>query len=468
MNGLAVNEMAWSKKFFSSLNWHKMSDVPHWLQSSLALAALILGASLLQWVLRAFMGRLLERLGRKAGGPFAVLLHREVLQRASYIVLPLVTHIGVRFVPRLPDMAQRVIENVALALTVLVVARTLLRMLDAVLAVYAQRAAEHGRARSRSVKMYVQFGQLFVWLAAFVIVIAVLSDKSPLIVLSGFGAMSAVVLFIFQDTIRSFVAGMQIEGNDMLRVGDWIDMPQADADGYVIDVALNTVKVQNWDNTIVTIPTWRLMSESFKNWRGMMESGGRRIKRTLQIDANSIRFLMDVEIDRLSQIKLLADYLNEKRTAVHISRAMAISELGPEMGAVPLNQRRLTNIGTFRAYVQRYLEAHHFLRKDMWLLARMMQPTETGVPLEVYCYSTNTDLVEFEAIQSDIFDHLLAILPEFGLRIFQSPSDSGLRDALAMWQPPSPVPPAAASAPAPAAPAAEREPAKAAALDEAK
>ena len=426
--------MEWSRKFFSSLSWQRISDIPHWLQSTLALAALLLGAGLLQWMLRAFVGRLLERLGRKAAGPFAVLLHREVLRCASYIVLPLVTHLGVRAVPRLPQALMRVIENVALALAVLIAARTLLRMLDAVLTVYARRAAEHGHARARSVKMYVQFGQLFVWLAAGVIVIAVLSDKSPLIVLSGFGAMSAVVLFIFQDTIRSFVAGMQIENNDILRVGDWIEVPQSGADGFVIDVALNTVKVQNWDKTIVAIPTWRLMSKSFKNWRSMSESGGRRIQRRLQIDANSVRFLMDVEIDRLSQIKLLADYLNEKRTAVHISRAMVISELGPEMGNVPLNQRRLTNIGTFRAYVQRYLEAHHFIRQDMWVLARMLQPTETGVPLEVYCYTNRTTLVEYEAIQSDIFDHLLAILPEFGLRIFQGPSDNGLRDAFAEWR----------------------------------
>lgn len=435
MNGLGVRKMEWSKRIFSSLNWHKMSDVPHWLQSTLALAALLLGAGVLQWVLRATLGRLLERLGRKAGGPLAVFLHRDVLRSVSFVVLPLVTHIGVRFVPRLPEMAKRVIENVALALTVLVVARTLLCALDAVLAVYAQRAAEHGRARPRSVKMYVQFGQLFVWLAAFVIVIAVLSDKSPLIVLSGFGAMSAVVLFIFQDTIRSFVAGMQIENNDILRVGDWIEMPQADADGFVIDVALNTVKVQNWDKTIVAIPTWKLMSESFKNWRGMSESGGRRIKRALQIDANSVRFLTDEEIVRLSQIKFLSSYMQEKHTAVRISRAMVMSELGEDMGSVPLNQLRLTNIGTYRAYVQRYLEVHHFIRKDMWLLARMMDPTETGVPIEVYCYANTTNLEEYEAIQSDIFDHLLAILPEFGLRVFQGPSDNGLRDALAMWQP---------------------------------
>ena len=401
------------------------------MQSALALAVLLLGASLLQWILRAVLGRWLVRWGRKAEGPLAVILHHDVLRYASYVVLPLVTHLGVRAVPHLPDALRSVIDNVALAVTVLVVARTLLRMLDVMLTTSARHAAEHGLVRSRSVKMYVQVGQLLVGVSALVIVIAALSDKSPLIVLSRLGAMSAVVLLIFQDTIRSFVSGMQIENNDMLRVGDWIEMPQADADGFVIDVALHTVKVQNWDKTIVAIPTWRLMSESFKNWRGMSESGGRRIKRALLIDANSIRFLSDEEIERLGQIKLLADYMREKQTAVRISRAMVASELGGEMGNVPINQRRLTNIGTFRAYVQRYLEAHHFLRKDMWLLARMMEPTEKGVPMEVYCYTNTTALLEYEVIQSDIFDHLLAVLPEFGLRVLQSPSDSGLRDAFA-------------------------------------
>ena len=433
------------------MDWQRLNDFPHWVQSALALAVLLLGASLLQWALRVFLGRWLVHWGRMVEGPLAAILHRDVLHSASYIVLPLVTHLGVRAVPHLPDALRRVMDNVALAVTVLVVARTLLRMLDVMLVASNQHTAEHGLVRSRSVKMYVQVGQLLVGVSALVIMIAVLSDKSPLIVLSSLGAMSAVVLLIFQDTIRSFVSGMQIENSDMLRVGDWIEMPQADADGFVIDVALHTVKVQNWDKTIVAIPTWRLMSESFKNWRGMSDSGGRRIKRTLLIDANSIRFLNDEEMERLSQIKLLADYMREKQTAVRISRAMVASELGAEMGNVPINQRRLTNIGTFRAYVQRYLEAHHFLRKDMWLLARMMEPTATGVPMEVYCYTSTTALLEYEMIQSDIFDHLLAVLPEFGLRVFQGPSDSGLRDALARQQYGAPE---SAPAPQPAAAAA--------------
>ena len=395
------------------------------MQSALALAVLLLGASLLQWILRAVLGRWLVRWGRKAEGPLAVILHHDVLRYASYVVLPLVTHLGVRAVPHLPDALRSVIDNVALAVTVLVVARTLLRMLDVMLTTSARHAAEHGLVRSRSVKMYVQVGQLLVGVSALVIVIAALSDKSPLIVLSSLGAMSAVVLLIFQDTIRSFVSGMQIENNDMLRVGDWIEMPQADADGFVIDVALHTVKVQNWDKTIVAIPTWRLMSESFKNWRGMSESGGRRIKRALHLDQASVRFLDPAERDALRRFTLLRDYLDTKERELADWNA----GLGAD-GELPVNARRITNLGTFSAYVERYLRHHPQVHRDLTLLVRQLQPGPTGLPLEIYCFTSDTRWAVYEGIQSDIFDHLLAILPEFGLRVFQASSDAPLQVAL--------------------------------------
>ena len=239
----------------------------------------------------------------------------------------------------------------------------------------------------------------------------------------------------------------------MLRVGDWIEVPQAGADGDVIDVALNTVKVQNFDKTIVTIPTWKLMSESFRNWRGMREAGGRRIKRTLMIDAGSIHFLDDEQIARLGCIELIAAYVKEKSDAVKISRAMKLRELGEVLGQVPANQRRLTNIGTFRAYVQAYLKANHSIHPDMTLMVRMLEPTTEGVPMELYCFANTVVWADYELIQSDIFDHLLAILPEFGLRVFQSPSGAGLRDALAEWR--ALGPPVAAPAREPAAAAAD-------------
>lgn len=410
------------------MNWLELSLSDDWAQALLGVLTLAVVCMLATWLARLVFGRALSGLrGATNSGLAAVLLHPEVLVRASHIVPTLVLQIGVRFVPYLPVKLVTVAENVAAALTVFFVARALFKALDVSLEVYNQRATEMAELKSRSIKSYIQLGQIVVGVSAVVVMIAALADKSPLIVLSGFGAMSAVLMLVFQDTIKSFTAGLQIEGNDMLRVGDWIEVPQAGADGAVIDIALNTVKVQNWDKTIVTIPTWKLMSESFKNWRGMSESGGRRIKRALMIDAASIHFLKDEEIERLGQIELISGYIREKASAVKISRGMKARELGEALAGVPANQRRLTNIGTFRAYVLAYLQANQDIRQDMTLMVRLMQPTTEGVPLELYCFTNTTAWEAYETIQGDIFDHLLAILPEFGLRSFQSPGGADVR-----------------------------------------
>lgn len=413
------------------MNWQEFSFSEPWVQTLTGVLVLLLACIVGHWLARHVIGRALTRLGDVVRtGPAAVLLHRDVLTRVANIVPALVVMLGVGSVPHLPTKLITVVENVSAALVVLFAARALFKALDATLLAYGERAAEQPELRSRSIKSYVQLGQILVGIGAVVVMIAALADKSPLIVLSGFGAMSAVLMLIFQDTIKSFTAGMQIEGNDMLRVGDWIEMPQAGANGDVIDIALNTVKVQNWDKTIVTIPTWRLMSESFINWRGMSEAGGRRIKRTLMLDAGSIHFLSDEEIERLGQIELIAGYIQEKANAVKISRGMKSRELGEALARVPANQRRLTNIGTFRAYVQAYLKANQDIRQDMTVMVRLMEPTSEGTPLEVYCFASSTAWVAYEAIQGDIFDHLLAILPEFGLRSFQSPGGADLRALL--------------------------------------
>ena len=238
--------------------------------------------------------------------------------------------------------------------------------------------------------------------------------------------MSAVLMLVFKDTILSFTAGVLLSSNDMLRLGDWIEMPQVGADGDVVDIALHTVKVQNWDKTITTIPTWRLMSESYRNWRGMSESGGRRIKRTLRLDASSVRFLGDEELAYLSNIALLGPYLQDKRQVLVEFNSQVRADRGekPDFAA---NQRRLTNIGTFRIYVEAYLRANPLIHQNMTLMVRTMEPTPEGVPLELYCFTATTAWGAYENIQGDIFDHLLAILPEFGLRLYQSPSGNDLR-----------------------------------------
>ena len=269
-------------------------------------------------------------------------------------------------------------------------------------------------------RTYAQVGQIVVFVVATILVISTLLNESPWALLSGIGALTAIVMLVFKDSILGFVASLQLTANDMVRRGDWIEMPKYGADGDVIDVSLNTVKVQNWDKTISTIPTYQLMQESFKNWRGMSESGGRRIKRSLYIDMNSIKFCDEKLIERFGRIELLTDYMQEKREEV------AASNQGKLDANLPTNLRRLTNVGTFRAYVIAYLRAHPKIHQSMTFLVRQLQPTDRGLPIEVYVFSNDQNWARYEAIQADLFDHFLAVLPEFELRVFQLPTGADL------------------------------------------
>ena len=233
--------------------------------------------------------------------------------------------------------------------------------------------------------------------------------------------MTAVLLLVFKDTILSLVASVQLTAQDMVRVGDWIEMPQFGADGDVVDVQLHTVKVQNWDKTITTIPTHRLITDSFKNWRGMSQSGTRRIKRAVHIDLSSVRFHSADEVSYFERFALLKDYIANKQRELdeyNAGLATAVDDA--------VNQRRLTNIGTFRAYTLNYLRNHPKIHPDATLIVRQLAPGPEGVPLEIYCFTNTTAWSEYEDIQSDIFDHLLAIVPEFGLRLYQKPAGSDL------------------------------------------
>src|SRR5690606_14378628 len=265
--------------------------------------------------------------------------------------------------------------------------------------------------------------QIVIYAIATILVIATLIDRSPLILLSGLGAMAAVLMLIFQDSLLSLVASVQISSSDIIRVGDWVEMPALNADGDVIDIALHTVKVQNWDKTITSIPTKRFISDSFKNWRGMQESGGRRIKRSLYLDQQSVHFLNNEERQRLYRFNLLEDYLVKKRQEIDEWNTK-LEEAGKE----PVNTRRVTNLGTFRAYVQHYLQRHPGIHQDMTLMVRQLAPTAEGLPLEIYCFTNTVAWAQYEGIQADIFDHLLAILPEFGLRVFQAPGGADFRE----------------------------------------
>ncbi|MCC6303194.1 MAG: mechanosensitive ion channel family protein [Gammaproteobacteria bacterium] len=391
-------------------------DVHPELQTLLAIAALALAAWVAHRLARRLLIRLLERAMRRFGSdrPDAA----GVARRLVNIVPALILSLGIGAVPGLPEVAVTVVRNVCAGVIVVVVALAASAALDLANLLYQRRPDAH----RHPIKGYLQVIKIVLYAVAAILVIATLIDRSPLILLSGLGAMAAVLMLIFQDTLLSLVASVQITSNDIVRVGDWVEMPQLTADGDVIDIALHTVKVKNWDKTVTSVPTRRFITDPFKNWRGMQESGGRRIKRSLYLDQQSVHFLGEAERDRLRRFDLLREYLEGKEREITDWNARLAGR-----GQEPVNARRLTNLGSFRAYIEHYLRRHPGIHRDMSLMVRQLNPTADGLPLEIYCFTRTTAWVEYENIQSDIFDHLLAILPEFGLRVFQHPSGADLR-----------------------------------------
>jgi miniconductance mechanosensitive channel len=387
-----------------------------WAQSAVGLVALAAFALAVNYILKNVILRIAE--------PYLDRQTKTIDNAAAWLatVAPLlIVSRGIRLVPNLLDEVYTLVTNVAQALIVISVAMAIVRALA-----YANELYERlPRSKNRPIKGFVQVVKILVLCGAAIITISVLIDQSPLLLLSGLGAITAVLLLVFKDTILSLVASVQLTSNDMLRVGDWIEMPAMNADGDVIDISLHTVKVQNFDKTITTIPTHRLVSDAYRNWRGMSEAGGRRIKRALTLDQNSIRFLSDDEVASLKRFRVLRDYLAAKKEEI---AAWNESELA---GEDAVNARRITNIGTLRAYIIGYLKSHPEIDDNFTLLVRQLPPGPEGLPIEVYCFTATTNWGEYERIQADIFDHLLAILPEFDLRIFQEPSGSDLTRALA-------------------------------------
>lgn len=297
-------------------------------------------------------------------------------------------------------------------------------VLDAIIDTFYMLYEESAFSTKLPLKGICQAIKIVVNVTGVIFILSILLNKSPLYFFSGLGALTAVLLLVFKDVILGLVAGIQLAANNMVRKGDWVEMPKYGADGDVIDVALTTVKIQNWDKTITTIPAHALVSDAFKNWRGMSESGGRRIKRSINLDLSSVRFLKESEIAELESIDLLKKYLSEKRTEIG-EEGLQVEEHG--LAAPLLNGRNLTNSGTFRAYCIEYLRAHPGIHQQgMTFLVRQLATTEKGLPIEIYVFVNDVRWVHYEGIQSDIFDHLLASLPVFGLRAFQLPSDSSL------------------------------------------
>ena len=406
-----------SEQFFAKphdqIDWHQSLAV----DGTLLLTA-ILGSVISYWVARKLVFGLISRVVQKTESTWDDELLNSKLFKWLSLLLPAVIiltaaphaiithHDGVPIFSSFIQISAKVFIVILSFLAI----SSLLNILERI---YSRLEV----SRELPIKSFFQVIKIILVLAAIILIVSTLIGKSPVLIFSGLGAMTAIIMLIFKDSILGLVAGIQLSANRMVARGDWIEMPKFGADGEVLEVALTTVKIRNWDKTITTIPTYALISDSFKNWRGMSNSGVRHIKRSVSIDMSSVVFLDQESLPRLRKISLLKDYLSEKEQEIETWNTQN-ADL-----ANPINARSLTNIGTFRAYIREYLKNHPKIAQEETLLVRQLQPTENGIPVELYIFTTDNRWAYYEDIQSDIFDHLLSVLPEFGLRAFQAPSD---------------------------------------------
>jgi miniconductance mechanosensitive channel len=349
------------------------------------------------------------------------LLHRRVFHRISHIAPAIVIYVlDESFFGVYPTFL-----SVVNTLSIIYMIGVVFWTLQAVLAVLEDIYNTKPYAIERPIRSYIQLLNLTTILVGALIIISYLFDVQVTRIFAGLGAMAAVLMLIFKDTILGFVAGIQLSANKMMRVGDWISMPTHNADGTVLEVTLNTVKVQNWDRTITTIPTYALVASPFMNWRGMEESGGRRITRSINVDMRSVRFCTPEMLNKFKKIHMLKDYIEQRQTEIeNYNKELGVDE------SITVNGRRMTNLGVFRKYLENYCIQHPRLNTEMTFLIRHLQPSEKGIPIQVYVFSKEKAWAVYEEIQADIFDHILAIIPEFGLRVFQEPSGDDLQMAI--------------------------------------
>ena len=371
------------------------------------------------WATNRYLVRLLELLFKRSKNTWDdALVHNNFVKRLSYLVVIIIVYISVDLLFPASFRAAELIKRLIMAFFVIASVRVLDSILMSARDIYDSSTISQGK----SIRGYTDAIKIVAYALAAIFVISILTAKSPWGIISVLGGFTVVLMLVFKDTILGFVASMQLSGLDMVRVGDWIEMDKYGADGDVIDVSIHTVKVRNWDKTITTIPTYALVSNSFKNWRGMSESGGRRIKRSLYIDMASITFCSDEMLEHFEKFQMVREYLENKKEELrdyNEKHNIDSTEL--------INGRRQTNVGVFRAYIIAYLRNHPKIHQDMTFLVRQLQPTPHGLPIQIYVFSNDQAWANYEAIQADIFDHLLAAVPEFGLRIFQNPSGHDFR-----------------------------------------
>jgi miniconductance mechanosensitive channel len=383
------------------------------------LAIMILVSWLADYVARRIIVNILDRFFKKTKSSYDdYLVKRKVFHKLAHIAPALVVLFMIGIVFNDFPSFSTFLTSVVFVYIVFVVVASISSFLRAVDDVYNT----FDFARERPIKGYIQVVQIIIYSFAVLLSISILFGINLTAIIAGMGAVAAVILLIFKDTILGLVAGVQLTANNMVRIGDWISMPSHNADGTVLEITLNTVKVQNWDKTITTIPTFALDTNSFSNWRGMEESGGRRIKRHINIDMQSVKFLSDDMISKFKKIAYLKDYIDKKQKEL-----AEYNEVNNFDDSVLVNGRRMTNLGVFRKYLEEYLHHHPKIHQNMTFLVRHLQPTEKGIPIELYVFSKDQEWAKYEAIQADIFDHILAVIPEFELSVFQFPTGNDLK-----------------------------------------
>lgn len=390
---------------------------------AMMLSVIVLTAIVVHFILHGVVLRIIEKHANASSKLWPqIITQNKLFNRVAFTLQGIIVNFQAVIWLHKNGQASEIISTCAQLWIMLFALLSFFSLLDIVLKLSQKFAI----ASQLPLKGIVQGIKLVAAIIVGIMMISVMLDQSPAILISGLGAMAAVLMLVFKDPILGLVAGIQLSANNMLQLGDWLEMPKFGADGAVIDIGLTTVKVQNWDNTITTIPTYSLVSDAFKNWSGMSRSGGRRIKRSINIDATSIHFLSPQEEQRLYKSRVLKNYMAQRKEEIKNYNQQYSEDEGNA-----LNYRGMTNIGTFRAYLTEYLQNHTKIRKDMTLMVRQLAPGADGVPLEIYAFTNTVAWLEYEAIQADIFDHVFAVMGEFGLRIYQSPTGNDMRSMAA-------------------------------------
>lgn len=397
------------------ISWGVAPSIANELDQYIAFVIVLLVAFAADAICRHILLKAIARLVKNTKATWDdIVFDQQVMVHLSRMVIPVIIYICIPVA--FADTTSATLEFL-LRICLIIILVSFISFINSLLKAVYTVYSEKEQLRDRPLKGMLQTLQVMVWFVGAIIIVSILINKSPVSLLAGLGASAAILMLVFKDSIMGFVSGVQLSANDMLKVGDWIAMPKYGADGTVVEVTLATVKVRNWDNTITTIPPYLLVSDSFQNWRGMRESGGRRVKRSINIDMTSVKFCTPEMLSKYRKIQLLADYVEKTE---HI-----IKDYNKEHdidNSILVNGRRQTNLGIFRAYLTAYLESLPYVNKELICMVRQLQPTDHGIPMELYFFCSIKDWVPYEGVQSDVFDHVLAIIPEFDLQVFQSPS----------------------------------------------